>query len=261
MAMAIESDLTLVLTASVDPKGMPAAATLADPRRREADYIDSLNYLIRNHPRLRRIVFIENSGWDLDRLRNAASNNPMGKEVEFISCSLNDFPRHLGKSYGELLMLDHGLSESKLVKRGRYFAKLTGRNRLLNITRLLERLETPFDFACDLRDHSIYERLGLRWAGRKGESRFFVMTVSYYDQFFRGRYREMSEQTGMYIEDLIYQCAKGPNPGQVVLRRFPVEPMFRGIAGHWGKDYGGPGERLKCSLRAALRRLTPWLHV
>ena len=258
--MDIENDLTLVLTASVDPKGMPSAA-IAEPLRREVEYIDCLKYILSNHPRVRRIVFIENSGWPLDRLRQTAENNPLRKEVEFISVSLNDYPRQLGKSYGELLLLDHGLAQSQLVKRGRYFAKMTGRNRLLNMTRLLERLAAPFDFACDLRDHSIYEWLGLPWTGRKGESRFFVMTLAFYDQFFRGRYNEMNEHAGRFIEDLIYRVAKAPNHRDRILRRFPIEPAFRGKAGNLLKDYGGPRERLRCALRAVLRRVVPWLHV
>lgn len=61
-----------------------------------------------------RIVFVDNSGYVLDKFEVLVSCYP-DKQVELLSCDLNDYPRHLDKSYGELRVLDHVVDHSKLV--------------------------------------------------------------------------------------------------------------------------------------------------
>src|SRR5207237_10713266 len=60
----------------------------------------------------------------------------------FLSFSLNDFPRELGKSYGEMLLLDHAFAQSNFVRQSKYVAKITGRNFLQNLTTMLEEAPT-----------------------------------------------------------------------------------------------------------------------
>jgi hypothetical protein len=261
MSMRIESELTLVMTASVDPKGMPAAATLLDPLKRENDYLQALTYYLTHHPRIQRIVFAENSGWSADKFRCVADEHSGNKTVEFLSFTLNDFPREYGKGYGEMLLLDRVMAESNLVRSSAYVAKITGRNYLLNMTRLIERASTPFDLYADLRDHGLYELIGSKNCGRRGESRFFVLTPAFYDQHFRGKYATLDESRGVFLEDLIYNVVKQNIASARVIPRFPVEPDFRGIAGHLNKDYGSARERAKCAVRAVARKLTPWLWI
>ena len=55
-ALELESNLALLLTASVDPKGMPGS-TRADPSLREQDYVECLTYYLKHHPRVRKLVF------------------------------------------------------------------------------------------------------------------------------------------------------------------------------------------------------------
>jgi hypothetical protein len=261
MPIDIENDLTLLMTASVDPKGMPSSATLSDPGRREADYLKTLRFYLTEHPRIRRIVFADNSGWPLENFRRLVAGEGGGKEVELLSFQLNDFPRHLGKSYGELLLMDHAVEQSQLIRNSAYFAKITGRNRLLNMTRLIELAPAPFDFYGDLRDHGIYEMLGSKSCGRHGESRFFVLTRAFYDRYFRGKYAEMDDSRGKLIEDLIYDVVKQTLGRERVIGRFRDEPAFSGLAGHWDKDYGSRKERAKRFARTAARKFTPWLWI
>src|SRR3954447_26876827 len=101
----ISRDVTLLLTATVHPKGMPDS-TAPDPRQRECDYINCLRYYLAAHPRFRRVVFAENSGWPLERIRREAVSAATGQRLEFLSLEGNDFPRHLGKSYGEMVLLE-----------------------------------------------------------------------------------------------------------------------------------------------------------
>lgn len=54
----IENDVALLLTASIDIKGMPRA-TPSVPEQREEDYFNSLQYYVTNHPKVRRILFVK----------------------------------------------------------------------------------------------------------------------------------------------------------------------------------------------------------
>jgi hypothetical protein len=256
----IEREVTLVLTASVDPKGMPGVSRL-DPLTREQDYAGCLRYYVCQHPRVRRIVFIENSGWPLDALKAVASSNPHGKELEFVSLNCNDFPREKGKSYGEMLLLDLGLRQSRLAATAPYIAKLTGRNYLTNVTRLLEQAHPPLALYCDVRDHRIYDMLRIPACGHHCDTRFFVMTLGFFDCFVRPRYAQLDDSKNYLVENLFFELSKMRDPAFPIIRRFTVEPAYSGIAGHLNKDYGSVGERIKRGIRAAARRIMPWLYI
>jgi hypothetical protein len=257
----IGPDVTLVMTSSIDVNGMTSSSR-PDPFLREQDYLGTLTYYLTRHPDVRRIVFIENSGWPLDRLKQAVSRcNPHGKEVELISLNCNQFPRTLGKSYGEMLLLDEGLSRSQLAAKAPYIAKITGRIYVDNLTQVLKSVRKPFEFMVDLRDHGLYEMLRLPASGRYGDSRLFVVSLRFYNEVLRGKYTQLDEGNQKFIETLLYNVAKDPCYASRTIRRFPVEAFYRGLAGHLNKQYDSPREHLKRSLRGSLRRLAPWLHV
>ena len=123
----IEEDFALILTATVLPAPGLAALTRSSATIREADYLSAFDYYLHNHPRIRNLVFVENSGWPLDKFKRAASLNPLGKRVEIVSLSINDFPPARGKSYGELSLLKHGVAASEVLSKTKYVAKVTGR--------------------------------------------------------------------------------------------------------------------------------------
>ena len=259
--MDIENELTLVMTASIDPNGMPLAASVVEPVKREQDYANSLSYYLKEHPRVRRIVFAENSNWPLDKLRQIAVEQSGGQEVEFCSFSLNDFPREWGKSYGEMLLLDHVFAQSRLLSRSRYVAKVTGRIILRNLTAMLEPAPVPFDFYADLRDHPLYEWAGIAASGHHGESRFFVLTPQFYEAHFRGKYPLLKESEGNYLETLVYRIVKQTMPLGGVFGRFKTEPEYRGVAGHHDKSYSSQRERWKQFVRGTSRKVMPWLWI
>jgi hypothetical protein len=259
--MKIPEDFVLCLTASVDPMGMPGVSR-PDPNVREADYAKCLQFYAEEFPQVRRILFIENTGWALDRLRGVSeAHNPHGKRFEFVSLRCNDFPRELGKSYGEFLLLDKGLEQSPMARGASYIAKLTGRNYLTNLTDIVERVKRPFGLLCDLRDHPIYDLLRIKACGHHSDTRFLVFTPDFYERNIRGTYVKCNEAAGYFAENLIYDVAKDPALAGEVIRRFPIEPDFRGLAGHWNKDYGSRRERLKRAMRGTTRRVAPWLHI
>lgn len=253
----VEREVTLILTAAVRVNPGVPGVTAPDPASREGEYAESLRYYLHEHPRVRRIVLAESSGWPLTRFEDVAADNPLGKEVEILQLACNDFPGRLGKGYGEGLLLDRALDASRLAAGARYLAKLTGRQRLANLTALLERLPADFAVCVDLRDHGIYERFGFPAAGRYCDTRFFVASRDFFDARLRRVYLREPEAGEFNLEDAYYRAVKAVDGTPGVLCRFPLEPRYRGLAGHWHKDYGGLRERAKQSLRAVARRLLP----
>jgi len=256
-------DVAILFTATIRINSGLAGVTAPDPHLREEEYAENLRYFLREHPRLRKLVFAENSGWPLDRLREiAAAANPHGKEVEMVQLACNDFPGSYGKGYGEALLIDRALAASRLVRETRWIAKMTGRQRVLNMTRLLERAPARFDLLCDLRDHGFFERFGIPAAGRWCDTRFFVFTLPFFDAHLRTLYTAPRPEGREYnLEDSYYHAIRAllddPGGERRVIPRFPIEPRYRGHAGHWHKDYGSPRQRVKQALRAAGRQLLP----
>src|SRR6059058_6241967 len=97
----------LVLTATVHPKGM-GNLKIADPTQRLEQYKSALtSWLIMDDPDVRSILFIENSGADLTPFNELVrKQNTLGKNVELVGLDVNDYPRDLGKGYGEFLAVD-----------------------------------------------------------------------------------------------------------------------------------------------------------
>ncbi|HYX30374.1 MAG TPA: hypothetical protein VE863_17670 [Pyrinomonadaceae bacterium] len=263
--MNLTEDFALLLTASVDPNGMPGL-TQTNPLEREGSYAKCFEYYLRSDPLVQRIVLAENSGWPLDRFVDVSSRaNLHNKSVEFLSFACNDFPRERGKSFGELLLIEKAMGQSRLIAESTYVGKLTGRNLLMNVTALLQSISREFDFCCDIRDHNFYQMLGLPDCGHHCDSRFFIFTRSYYEQYLQGRHVECSIGNGYLIEGLLFDLVKATESSERVIKRFRVEPDFRGMAGHFirnkAKNYGSPRELWKRRIRACSRRVAPWLYI
>ncbi len=263
--MQIENEFTLLLTASVDPKGM-IGLTQADPREREATYAHCLRFYLQNHPRIRRIIFAENSNWPMDRFHEVASaNNPHKKDIEILSFDANDYPRQLGKSYGELLLMKSAIAAGRLARSSKYIGKMTGRNLLLNLTQLLERVPREFDLFCDIRDHNFYQLLRMPDCGHHCDSRFFVFTQNFFERHFLPIYGSEAFAAGYPIESILFDLVKNCEKNEAVIKRFAIEPEYAGAAGHFiknrAKDYSSTSEVLKRRIRSCSRRVTPWLHI
>lgn len=260
--MKIHDDLALLLTATIDIKGMPKAYPTAAEQRQE-DYHNTLKYYVNNYPRIQKIVFVENSGYSLARVKEAIKNNPYNKQVEFISLNCNDYPRFLGKGYGESLLIEKGIEKSQIIKTVTHVAKITGRIYLLNLTEILEKVPEPYDCLCDFKDQGwlVKRLLGEFTARPNSDTRLLVFSKHLYYQYFQALHnREMSEC--FYFELEYYQAILQAQKQFKVINRFPLEPKFRGIAGHFsGKDYGSKPEQVKYILRSVIRKIAPWIHL
>lgn len=253
----------LVMTATIDPKGMENLS-VSDADEREKQYLKTLSFYLKSGW-FKEIVFVENSGRDLAPFSELAGMHP-GTRLEVLSCSLNDYPRELGKSYGEMRLLDYVLDNSQVLADCVAFIKVTGRFPFLNLNKLL--LEAarrqPWVLFCDTKDHRVYDLLRNGWNGHAADTRFFIVTKEFYRKHFYGRYHALDDSRGALVEGLFFEVIKTQHRNQRIVRRFKTEPEPAGRAGHrqisiiGTNDYSGWLAKSKRRVRQFGRWFLPW---
>jgi len=245
----------LVMTATIAPA--PAQVKRSSSQLRLEDYKRALRFwLSYPHPSAARILFLENSGADLSELRAIAqTENPLNREVEFLSLPVHEIPAGANYGYAEMQALDEGLALSKLRRATTHMIKTTGRLTFPALGRALDRVTNssavPHELMIDCR------RLGLFRRGYDARVQLFACSHSFYDRVLRQTNREMNSTDVRLLEHLIYRKVI-PFQGQPgYYLRFPcnIDPV-----GHFGfKDrrYDSPRTALARSTRAVLRVIAP----
>lgn len=122
--------VTLLLTACVNPYGMSFTA-LQNPIIRKEQYICALLYYLKNTEL--PIVFVENTNSDFSNLfQNYIDNG----RLEYLTFMGNNYPKSLGKGYGEAEIITYGLKNSLLIRETNYLIKITGRLIVRNINEI-----------------------------------------------------------------------------------------------------------------------------
>jgi hypothetical protein len=165
-----EGSLVVVLTATIDVGEIPYT-TRRDPLIRLGDYKYALTQWLADKS-VSKIVFCENSGYDLTEIEKLSSEHSSGnKDVEILSFMGQDFPPYLGKGFGEMRILSYVLEHSALLKSAAYIIKVTGRLYVKNVRHLLngvkaqkayalgagfQKIKVSIDVFCNLRNYLTY---------------------------------------------------------------------------------------------------------
>ena len=175
---------------------------------REKMYIDTLNYYIKYLGRYKKdqytLVFLENSGWNINNIRKCLiSRNNVS--VEMISLNPHIFKQEHGKGYNEMLMLDVGIKLSKNILEYGAFFKVTGRFPIYNVRTLMKECYKRSDFTLimDFYDQSFFLRLGLPFKKVGCECRYYAVRISFYEKYLRNFYHNL--QGDKYIEGELYK--------------------------------------------------------
>lgn len=268
--MKVDKFLPLLMTASVDPRGMVGADFVAEDR--ENMYVETLVYYIRTiltNP-LQRIVFTENSGWNLDSL--VSKLPPFNKEqIEFVSHDPNNFDITKGKGYNEFLMINRTIEMSNVIQDAGAFMKVTGRYPVYNMEYFLRKgvqyiFEKGYSFYGDMKDHSLYDWLHTGWNGHAGYTVLFATTVDNWKNNLGPRYVEMNDEMGRLAEDVMFDYMK-PFRGirdSGVCCRFKREPICGGVQGSQvnAVSFSKSNKSLKARMMRlagnCIRTFTPW---
>lgn len=240
---------------------------------REQMYVNTLNYYISLFGKIKMymdMVFAENSGWNLKVLARKFRKSDFTK-IEYLSFNPNDFDQTKGKSYNELLMMQKAIGKSETIQRSRRFIKLTGRFPIINLDKLIKELYGRggeiLEFFGDCKDHKVYDRLGMKINGHSGESRFYAMSLDFWNEHFHDSYKKLNDFEGRNIEGYLLSLKRETYGQPNVIWRLHTQPHFSGKGGHnIGKglaffhstDNDSHIMAFKRSLRQLCRWFLPW---
>ncbi len=259
-------DFTLVMSAAVNPNGMPdiSAESLLD---REAQYIRTLQFYNAS-PCIPRILFVENSNWDLTHIKQAVGDS--GK-IEYLSIDGNTYPRVWGKGYGEFLLLDRAVDFLSKRNNDGLFVKVTGRFPILNISTMVKEFSRRknLQLSVDVIEHPLYDWLHLGWSGHGCRTIIYAVSLDFYLQHLYGHYTEIhGYEGGLWgAESLMRKVWEETRRLPGVYSRFKHEPHLSGFAGAvnhaWitANNYDGFLAKTKRFIRQLVRYVVPCLWI
>jgi hypothetical protein len=214
----------LILTCTIDVKDVifMKRNSIAD---RLEDYKTALRMWVRD-PAVENIIVVENSGYDLAPLKQIAAENSGDRLIEFISCDLQGFPRHLGKGYGEALALQRVVAQSILLRRTGSFLKINGRYYLRNFDRVLRHMPCGVDVYCML------ER-GMRWS----DSRVFGGSDEFLRKYVCKEALFTNDAEGVHFEHCLAKAALRAIADGKTWRLITEVPNIAGYSGTINKRY------------------------
>lgn len=257
--------LPVLLTASVSTRGMVGA--LYSDEERERMYISTLKFYMDRFPQY-CYVFVENSGWDLNRIRRSVFESTEEKEnVEFISVNPNLCDISRGKGYNELILINDAVLRSCSIAESSAFFKVTGRYPIYNLGRFVDTaksaLEKGKSIYCDIKDHKIYDLLIPSWCGHSFDCRLFGCSVEFFFNQIMSKINLCDDYKGLILEDVLFKVVKESK--DEISDRFDREPHIGGVAGHIGNSliFTQSNDDLKSKIKLfignCIRIFLPWL--
>lgn len=250
----------LVMTACIDPSAGQYQLHRNNPSTRLEDYKSALRYwLLYPDERIRKILFIENSNYPLDALKEISlHDNPLGKEVEFVSLDCNWYPPGGHYGYAELRMLDLGLENSKLREQTTHMIKVSGRFKFPNLRRLLNKLPDNFDAVADTRAWRSFTK---RHTHPNVTTQIILFKHDFYRKHLQRSYKDLETGGDTHMESIYYTKLAALKDTHNIRFRFPMNVSPVGQPAHRTKSYQHPSQMATDAVRGVVRRLFPawWL--
>ncbi len=246
---------TLVLTATITPPQGVTNLSRVDPGIRLDDYCRAFDFYCRLLAKgtISRLIFAENSGSDISRLRDQAEHYGVSRNTEFISHRGLDYPPEYGRGYGEFKLIDRVMKSSVLIQNLQAHEniwKITGRYILRNIATIIATRPHNADFYCHCRDIPIpwTDLFVLSW-NKKG-----------YDEVLDDIYLHLRESSihgpcEQGFRKLIDERRIKSN----IVKRFRTIPQLEGYRGVDGHRY--EKMNLKLKMRKLANVFAPWLWI
>ena len=261
----MKNDINILMTASVSTHSMKGA--FFSDQTREKMYLDAISYychLFEKQEIKPNIIFVDNSDWDLSFIKSKIKY----PNIEFISLPASQFDNSKGKGYNEFLLIDKAIEISNYLKQAKGFIKVTGRYPILNINTYTKDIKSTDLIYCDLKDHSIYDRLGLNWCGHSCDTRIFYINKKMYIDNLKGQYHRCNDYEGYLAELLMYNYVKTLDRKNSNIRlRFRREPEFGGVEGSpvtslmCSNDHSSIKFKIITLIGNSIRIFMPWLYI
>ncbi|GAT62861.1 hypothetical protein [Paludibacter jiangxiensis] len=213
---------TILMTACINPNGMPFTY-LQDVNEREEQYIKAINHYL-EHTNF-DIVFCNNSGEDIsDKIKTNT------KRFEYLTFQGNSFDHHLGKGYGEMIILKYALSHSQFIKNSDYIIKITGR---LIVSNLIQSIYTT-NLIWLFKKNKLYFT-DINRDSKLIDSRCFIANKYFFERSIINGYK-LNDFKEYYFEHLLFDEVNSFNMRNNVCLFYP-NLAFLGISGSTGVRY------------------------
>ncbi len=249
---------TIVISSSVRPAAVQYLS-MADPMDRLRETVASLLCWF-DQARVKSVVLCDNSGVEFDFEPLARIAATRGVEFEPIVFADNAIAVQRGKGAGEGQILDHALSNSRVLQASSSFWKCTGKLVVGNFDEVA---------AAHQGDEAVFKvpgwthrcrfeparlgvlRAGVRWGrsrlsclarrvrygfdpDRNVNTQFWKTSIDFFNRVLRHAYLSVNDRHRYFIEHA-YGCAlRG-----TVVAPFKIEPQIRGRGGSVSVTYGG----------------------
>ncbi len=220
-------DFCLILTATINPGEIPDLVR-KDVGIRLADYKKSFEFWIKK-PNIKKIIFIENSNYDLSYFHNLAKKyNSNGKQIEILSNNLNsNFDKNLGKGFGQYLCLKEVFDTSSIAKNTNYFIDVTGRHCITNFDNILNDI--------NLNKSDIYVNLSdnLKFS----DTNIYGGSKSFFLDYLIPETNKTNDSEGKIFENCVAKAVLKAVADDYTISKTPIYPVIDGYIGTNGKKY------------------------
>jgi len=217
----------LVITSSIHVSA--PYTRLVDPGQREKQYMDSISFFIRESP-LKKIIVCDNSGHHYPESLYALAES-YHKEIELLSFAGNsELVTRYGKGYGEGEILEYMLSNSILIRQVEGFLKVTGRLKLVNVEKLLQRSNHWENYFMPV------SLLRPRWIMLKAarpcvEVRVYYTTTAFFRTVLLTAYKAVRDDDVYFLEHAYHDALAA---SALKVKCFSIAPEVTGISGSNG---------------------------
>ncbi len=215
--------MVILLTACVNPNGM-ALTALQDTNERLKQYEDALKWYLDNTSL--PILFVENTECDLSPKYEALIEEG---RLEMLTFRGNDYPRELGKGFGEAKILEYALKHSKLLTNADSVVKITGRLICSNVNTIIREIKRPNTV------------MGLlikdRWSRMQCKSQVVVLPVKFIRDYFLPSSDKLNDGEKYWFEHLLWDASEKWQHDGNRFKEFVHLPILKGQSGSMGTIY------------------------
>lgn len=213
--------MVILLTACVNPNGM-AFTKLNDQKLRLNQYKTSIKFYLENTDK--QIIVVENTGYDFSNDFISYVNK---QRLECLTFEGNNYNKSLGKGYGESLIIDYALKNSRFINKDNIIIKITGRYIISNIIEILSLIKD---------ESYAYVNISRIKGKFLCDSRLFAAPITFFTNYFFSYQERLNDSKGFYFEHALYHSTKRWVINKNKFKEFRYPFIFNGVTGSTGKQ-------------------------
>ena len=220
--------IVLLITASILPQEK-RFLKVREPRQRLNQYLDSLKFYI-TKTNITKIVLCDNSGYEFPSADIITLAKKYGKKIEIVQFIGNREKIIVnGKGYGEGEIIEYALANSHLLREAKYFIKITGRIKVTNIDKIIEKMDITKVYM-----NKVIRNFGKPQKEKKIDTILYGIPKEIYVAALVDTYMDVCDKRGIYLEHVFYDRIV---KSKLVIYNIPQFPVIKGVSGSLGSQY------------------------